>query len=274
MNAIMEPTQFTDLESEEIVAYRPVNRWAILSTLFGLLAPTALVHPSLLVFPVAGLVCAALAARHLQRADGAQTGRGALIAGLVLSILFGCCATTAFAYRQYYFNSTAQACADRWFALVREGKLREAHQMTLDDDQRVNPGQSFDAFYAEPTQNGKQGSGDDGHGHDGHNHRDIDEMDPIAMMEATPSEKLHMFLEKPVIIRMKALGNSVEYKFVRTVSQTPNMSTGMYVEQLYSASFEEDGVPQQLLVKIVLERTLMNRVGTWKVASVEEATAS
>lgn len=265
MNPITETTQFTDLESEEVVAYRPVNRFAILTVVLGLLSATTLLHPFLLVIPAAGLITAVFAARQLSRTEPAQTGRAALKWGIFLCVLFGTCSATAVLYRQNRLNSQAREFAEKWFELVRAGKFREAHQLTLDDDRRAPPGQSLDDYYRDPE--GKDP-------HEGHDHPPVDMSDPIAALEASPAEQLHAFLAKPVVVRMKELGSGVEYRYLRTQMQQPTSAYGLYVEQHFGADYQEGGTPQQLRIRIVMERTMLNRVGSWKVAVVEETSAS
>jgi hypothetical protein len=69
----------------EYVAVNSVAVAALLLALFGWLA---LIVPTLLVIPLAAVVCAAVALVQISRSGGTQTGRWLAILGLVVALLF------------------------------------------------------------------------------------------------------------------------------------------------------------------------------------------
>jgi hypothetical protein len=268
MNAVTDSTRFSDTESEEFTVYRPVNRWAIIAAVFGGLSAASLLHPALLAFPLVGLFAGLMAARQLAAAEFTQTGRTAMKWGLFLSLVFGTCSASAMFYRQHHLDGEARRCAERWLEYFRTGDIRLAHQLTLDDSSRVAPGVSLDEFYA------AKGTSVDPHTGHSHEGAPVDPGDPISMLNASPQEKLKEFMGRPAVARMSELGNRAQYQYLRTAQRQQQGAAGLIVDQRYSAEYEEGGQAKRFVLKIVLERTLYNRVATWKVSAVEQVSDS
>lgn len=72
--------------SQEYVA---INSTAIAALILGLGSVLVIVHPMLLVVPVAGVICAVLAFVQIRNSNGTQTGRGLAAIGLLLALGFG-----------------------------------------------------------------------------------------------------------------------------------------------------------------------------------------
>jgi hypothetical protein len=290
MNAITEPARFTDTESEELTAYRPINRWAVVAAVLGVLSTASLLHPAFLVIPVIGAATSLIAALQLTRAASNQTGRQAMAWGLILSLLFGSCSAASAIYRQNRIRAEARQYAQSWLELFRAGRVREAHQLSLSDDGRIPPGVSLDEHYAardsdsksrlpglrEPHGQGGDGpgghgdKGHEGHDHEGHDHSEenIDYDDPVAMATASPHVQLKVFQKKPIVARMLQLGNQVSYHYLGTTFEGQDGLTGIVIQQQFAA---RTGEKQEFIVRVTMLRRLLNRVATWSVSSVDEA---
>lgn len=72
--------------SQEYVA---INHTAVAAFLLGLGSLAALIHPLLLLIPVAALVCSVLAVWQINRSNGTQAGKGLAILGLALGLAIG-----------------------------------------------------------------------------------------------------------------------------------------------------------------------------------------
>ncbi len=112
---------------------------AILTFVLSLLSPLAMVTfllwPSTFLAVVFGAAAVVLAAR------GGRSVRGGWLAcvAMVLSLFCLTFAITRYAAHQSAMNSEAIAFAERWFALIKEGKLNEAHQMSMGSEFREAP---------------------------------------------------------------------------------------------------------------------------------------
>ena len=69
--------------------YVAISTAAVVASLLGVASALALLSPLLLIIPVAGVVVACVAWRHIADSNGTETGKGLAAAGLVLSLLLG-----------------------------------------------------------------------------------------------------------------------------------------------------------------------------------------
>src|SRR5687768_10126495 len=89
MNLSVAPTQFTEGEALELTDYRPVNRFAVLSAIFGGLSIFSLLSSLLLVVPVFGACAGFFSYWQLSLPSSNQSGKAAAKWGIFLSLLFG-----------------------------------------------------------------------------------------------------------------------------------------------------------------------------------------
>lgn len=68
--------------------YVAINGPSVVAVILGLASALAVVHTILLIVPIAGVVCAAVALYQIGKSGGTQTGRGLAILGLLLSLGF------------------------------------------------------------------------------------------------------------------------------------------------------------------------------------------
>jgi hypothetical protein len=137
-------------ESDEIVddGYRRTTPWAIITLLLGLAASLALITPILWALPIFALGCGAIALRSIRQNSETVTGERWTHIGMGLAAFF-----LAWGVATYYVQSQmsyahAQIFAAQWFELVREGKLKEAHQLRRSHFERVDPTVNLDDYYS------------------------------------------------------------------------------------------------------------------------------
>jgi hypothetical protein len=137
----------TSIDGVEVVEYPRVSRSAVTALLLGLVSVAALVGPLQWILPLAGTVAAVIALRSIARADEPLVGRRAALIGLLLSLLFLTWAPTRYFLRQEILFRQAREHADYWLELVRQGRLYEAHQLTMKKNDRRPPGTDLAEVY-------------------------------------------------------------------------------------------------------------------------------
>ncbi|MFO0819952.1 MAG: hypothetical protein U1A77_18530 [Pirellulales bacterium] len=136
-------------ESDEIVddGYRRTTPWAIVTLLLGLAASLALITPVLWGLPLFALGCGAIALRSIRQNSETVTGERWTQVGMGLAAFF-----LAWGVATYYVQSQmsyahAQIFAAQWFELIKEGKLREAHQLRRSHFERADPTVNLEEYY-------------------------------------------------------------------------------------------------------------------------------
>lgn len=124
-------------EASEISSYRAVSKLSILALALGLASLLAVVSPVLWILPIIGVLVAVIALRSITAHPQLLTGRGIAILALTLS-----CFTVAFAparhlTRQTRLYAQSRQWGEHWLELLRDGKVREAHQLRLPFNERA-----------------------------------------------------------------------------------------------------------------------------------------
>jgi hypothetical protein len=284
-----ELTRFSDTESEELAEYHPVNAWAVMSAACGLFSAAALLHPILMLIPLIGVVSAFVAARQLASSAKVQTGRAAMKWGLFLCILCGVFAVSVQTYREWRIDREARRLALSWLELFRQGNVRVAHQLMLDDAQRIPAGGSLDDHYIDlPASSAPRDSRAQAPGHEGHNHGpgnshdhqadtdpsnpypEYDLTDTLQLEQAPPVVQLHAFKKRELIAELIKLGDRAHFRFVRTVNRSQPSVTVNVIDQEFAVEFDEGGRQQRIMAILSLQRALFNRVASWKVVSADK----
>jgi hypothetical protein len=134
----------SEVESKERVASiaeeAPIwSKLAIATFVLSLASPLAMVTeflwPTTFLTIVFGIAAIVLTAR------GGESVRGGWLAtfAVFLSLFSLSFAITRYAAHQNAMNSEAISFAEQWFAMIKEGKLNEAHQMSMGFEHREAP---------------------------------------------------------------------------------------------------------------------------------------
>lgn len=123
------------------------SKLAIATFMLSLVSPLALF--SYLFWPISFLTIAFGIAAVVLVARGGGLVRGGMLACAAMALSLFC---LSFAIARYATNvnlmrSEARAAAEKWFELIREGKLNQAHQMTMGSEFREGPEIPLDEAY-------------------------------------------------------------------------------------------------------------------------------
>jgi hypothetical protein len=132
------PAEYQDLESPA-GAYHSVSALAIIALMVGLLSPLAFAHELWWALPIAGIALSIVAIVRIDRSEGMLAGRWAAVLGLAISLFCGAAAITQASTRRMWLAYRAERMAERFVALLREGKSREAHQLWTRPQLRLLP---------------------------------------------------------------------------------------------------------------------------------------
>jgi hypothetical protein len=212
---------------------------AIGALLLGLAAPLALVNPLLWCVPAAAVIFSLIALRAINAEGSSLTGRNLALVGLALALVFGLWAPSRHYSRQWRLYSQAHVFADEWLALIHDGKIEQAHQLTLMEVERQRPGTSLAKFYA-------------------------DSQDAKASLAYFRKDKpLKTFID---------LGDKATYVFQRGDGIPPPEHARQQVVLAYVARWTEDGALREHPFRIALERqTLLDtNQHLWRVLMVAD----
>ncbi|MCU0962549.1 MAG: hypothetical protein MUF48_20835 [Pirellulaceae bacterium] len=222
----------------EVPSYRSVHYSALFTLALGLLSALALTSSALWIVPVLAVVLGAVSLRSLA-SDPAAIGRRAALTGMVLAVLFGTWAWTARTSRDVWLGRVARQYTDQWIDLLRQQRLREAHQLHGRKVERAAPGLDLEDFYR--SQRNAQ------------------------------AEYEQFFGEETLqtVVRAAREGQ-VAFDRVERCVKLPK-EDGVVLR--YVARYEQDGRPQELAVRITLkrERSRENTNRDWYVESVRRA---
>ncbi|MFM8891884.1 MAG: hypothetical protein ACKOTB_09745, partial [Planctomycetia bacterium] len=118
----MEPTS-------DIMGYRPVSRLAVASCLAGVLSGLALTTPMLWALPLVGVALSVAGLADVRRPGAEQAGHGLALAGLALSVGFGCQAVASTLVTHWITRSRVESVVHAWLDALHEERLAEAQSM-------------------------------------------------------------------------------------------------------------------------------------------------
>lgn len=126
--------------------YRVLSPAAVLTFLAGLASALALAHPLMLVVPLATLALAAWSLRSMSVERTA--GRGLVVAGVCLAVLFMGLSVGSRVTHQAILRQRARQFADDWLQIVvAEGDLYRGHQLHVSRESRLDPQVNFEQQY-------------------------------------------------------------------------------------------------------------------------------
>jgi hypothetical protein len=252
--------QFTDPEAPESSDYRPVNLWVVLAIFLVVLSLTAYIMPLFWIMPLLATGVSILALRSVHDETRPTSGRKGAVVALVLSLFILGSAPTRYITTMNMITHQARRHAESWLELVREGRLQEAHQLTLDLYSRVNPGLNLESHYEERPEAPTSAF-----------------PDPMAMMQQfSPAAELQNFFSQAGLRDVVKAAPNVEFEFVRSAGfERSSSPTTQVVDLRFMARYELDGRPQRNRFRILMERNLMTHAGVthWRVRSMDDVDA-
>lgn len=243
MNQNREPRiGLSSAEEEDVVHYRAVSRVAIASLVLGILSAAAIFSRLMWCVPIVGVTLAVVALRTISRNQAVVLGRKAAHVGLVLSLFFLVSATTGHLLRQRTLFREARPHISKWIEMVREGRLREAHQLHLPQAERQHLGANLQSYY-EATRTAK----DDKDG----------------------------FFDHPPLSKIVELGQQGQLHFQGNEEASVVREAGKkkdVVAQCYAIDYQVDHEPQTLPFLVTIVRVYNSKHGEarWHVQEVTE----
>lgn len=232
----------SSVEAENVVRYRTVSRIAVVSLLLGILSAAAIVSRLMWCVPIAGVTLAIVALRTISRNESLVLGRGAAQVGLALSLLFLASATTGHLVRQRTLSRQAMPHMSKWIEMVRDGRLREAHQLHLPQEERQQLGSNLQNYY---------------------------EADRRAR------EDMDVFFDRSPLDKIIELGRQGELRFVADEDVAPVHESGEdadVIVQRYAIDYELDGEPQTLSFVVAIDRVYNAYDGQarWRIRDISD----
>ena len=215
---------FSSATADELVPCRAINWWSVASLVLGLFSSLVLLTPLLSVIPLAGVLCATVALRGIATSDAPVLGRKAALWGLALALVCGVWGSTQAAIHRHFVFQDARRHAEEWLAIVQAGRLPEAFQLHLPQENRRAPGTSLDQF--------RQSSGD--------SRREYD-----SFFKQGPVEKL------------ATVGTRGEVRFIAHDSLQEEILAGRFGEHVatrFALDYNDKGRPQAMPFQIVMTR--------------------
>lgn len=232
----------SSLEADNVVHYRTVSRSAVASLLLGLLSAAALASKLMWCVPIVGVTLAIVALWTISKTESVVLGRKAAQIGLALSLLFFTSAITGHLVRQRSLRQQARPHTSKWIEMVREGRLREAHQMHLPQSERQPLGTNLQNYY-EATREARE--------------------DKDSFFKALPISKI-VELGRQGKLRFEA---DVNASTIRESAQNMDL-----IVQRYAIDYQLEGQPQTLSFLIHVSRMYDSEHGEarWRVREIAD----
>lgn len=176
--------------------YRPLSALCVVALLAGLASPLSLVHPLLVVVPLASAALALVALRSLATAAQPVTGQRLAVAGLCLAMLFLGWGIAKRLHHRAVVRASAREFADDWLRVLATGDRYRAHQMHAAREFRVDPHAQIEQLYA---------------------------------INASATSSMNTFFENPAVQKFLAAGRGVKFRFVEVARQSQNQLADIVV---------------------------------------------
>ncbi|MCA9143338.1 MAG: hypothetical protein H6823_09155 [Planctomycetaceae bacterium] len=248
-------------EIPDLEQYRPISALVVVAFIASVFSLLAILHPLLWVLPVVAVVISLSA---IIRVSGSQTrysGRGAAVLGLCIATLIGVYAPVRVISRDRALYAQAREKAEFWLSLVQQGRMHEAHQLSLKSDERFQGPGSLAKHYSDApsSQTGTEARGE-----------------PLEMMELenTPPRKLKEFVSEPTASKLQQFGNTAHIEHLRDemiTSESNGVNNTLKITQRFRASGVIDGEPESIEFLVRSTRDDGTTVANWSVGSLELA---
>ena len=217
--------------------YQELSRWAIFTLLFGLFSVTILIHPLFWVVPALTLLLG-VAGYKMTQPEYGHAGRGIVLSGILLAVLFTTTAISRFAIRRAVIFSQARHHMMDWFELVKEGEIYRAHQLIKPPMMRVPQGVLLVDYY---------------------------ENDPGER------KKAEKYFEVDPLSRIKMMGGEAKVEFVRSMYQSRRLADD-HIKQLYRVHYPMEGKQHSVEIEATLIRRYDRKTtrGFWEIKAIDK----
>ena len=250
---------FSSVEDEALTGYRPVSRLAIVSLVLGLLSAAALLHPLLWILPILAVLLAGIAFRQTVAPASELRGTGLALTAISLGIPVRLpCRVLAIQFSAA-LDRQASEYSTAWLELVRQGRLKEAHQLTMYSAERLSPDVSLEEAYAKrekaksKTDPGARAA------------NDMEGADLESLMTESLSDRFRSFFAGQPLAKLIALDRTWKAQYRESVGHSRLSQYTREVAQRFVISYQDRGQPQTMDVVVVVERTRVGREANWRI---------
>jgi len=129
-------SRFSDVGTLDYDEYKPLSVLAITAFVVSFVSLLALAHSLMWVLPIVSLAVSLIALVRLTRPAAQEGGKTLAILGLLLTLLIIGYIPARTISRQQEISRQGREYAREWLQMVLNGKLKEAHQLSLRSHER------------------------------------------------------------------------------------------------------------------------------------------
>ncbi|HVC94843.1 MAG TPA: DUF4190 domain-containing protein [Pirellulales bacterium] len=233
------PSPLTDPgeEGEAVEGYRPICGLAIAGAVLGVLSLTAFVNSLFWALASIAAVVNGVALWQIVASGNVLKGRGAALAGLTCSLLFGSMAVTNTLLEPARIRGDARRFAFEWLAELQHGEIERAHQRTLPFPRRLGAERPTEFLYSE---------------------------------SAVLKRDVEQYASQEPVRTLAALGERAQVRYIRNDRSEIGVDD-RWAEDVFEVTADRDGRPTSCALKVTL-RAWQNRLTKewgWEVKSAE-----
>ncbi|MBC8354220.1 MAG: hypothetical protein H8E66_19680 [Planctomycetes bacterium] len=240
-------------ETPELEDYHPISPLTIGACLAACASLLAVIHPILWVVPVVAVVLSTCAIVRVSSAHSRYSGRTAAVFALCGAVLIGAYAPARVLSRDRLLYARSQEKAAEWIKLIQEGRVQEAHQLSLSESARFRGPESLASHYrALPPIHGSS----------------TEDVMRESMGGPRAGEQLRMFVSEPVVAKLLAFGDRAQIEHLE--NGTIGYDYGdVTVVQVFRASGVVGGGSESIDFLIRTSRREGKNLGSWKVGALQ-----
>lgn len=225
-----------DHNAGELSEYRSVSRLAVFGLLLGIASPLAWLGPYAWLIPAAALIVSVVSLIRILRPELGLTGRKAAVAGICLALICGIGGPTRYFGYRYLVQREGLQFTMQWFEHLRNGDIKNAHQMALPTTQRRAVDDNLLQYYRD--------------------HPDL-------------ASQLKEYANFQIVRTLLELGDRAEVRLYRRFGVSNYGFTEEMLDE-YAVTYEDNGVKKSFFLYVLSERhyNAFRGRGQWRIADV------
>lgn len=227
-------SRMSEVRDLAVAEYRPVCGLAIVALVLGVLSFLSMVTPVGWVAALLGAVLGVVSLRRIAASEPLMIGRSLAVAGVLLSVFFGCVGLAQWVTMDRLLTRQAVAFGLDWFEALRHDQPLIAHQLSVAPRMRPAPGSDLLPLY----KNGVHFQ-----------------------------EQIKEFVRNPVVRAVLALGEKAEVRPSGVRAYGARQET-MEIQPVYAVTYSVDGRKKTFFAALTIRRDQVADTGTftWQVS--------
>ena len=219
--------------------YHLINAWSVIALVLALLSSAALLLPIFWIVPLLAIAASLIAIAKIRREPHLYIGYRMAVISLVLAALLGSWSVSRHQFFQARMFAVAEKNLDHWFELIRQGKLEEAHQLSLLVGMRSTDFTTLGEYY---------------------------------MNEKRARQEMQMFFANSVLRQIVELDQDWSVRLVENRNLKITDDTRLLVFQWYAVDYLKDGESVTLEMQVKSSRTIdkYTRASHWTVLEFQQ----